>query len=82
MPLIYKGKPYRPANRQADDVPKVCFCKFVAVGEPVDRNGCEVHIHEKYKCGQCNCSNYRPNRVKTTQNDWPRCTCSHIAQEH
>lgn len=82
--LRYKGVPDPGANKQVDDLPKLCLCRFVAVGERLDDSQCETHEHRKYACDVqgCTCSDYRPNKVKTSPGHWPRCVCTHIAQEH
>lgn len=82
--LRYKGKPDRGANHQADKVIELCFCRFVAIGEPMDGSKCDIHGTRAYVCevGICQCSNYRPNVAKEYPNHWPRCQCGHIAQEH
>lgn len=84
MSLRYKGVPDRGANKQADNVYSLCFCKFVAVNVRLDDRQCRVHEHREYPCGEnnCGCSDYRPNVVKTHPNHWPRCVCGHIAQMH
>ena len=80
--LRYKGKPDRGANKIADDLIELCFCRFVAVGFPMDGKECPVHGTKSYGCDECICTNYRPNKVKTAPVHWPRCICGHIAQEH
>lgn len=69
-------------NKQADAVPEVCMCKFVAVGEPLDGKGCSIHGTKKYSCPERNCLDYRPKAPKLSPKHWPRCVCGEIAQEH
>lgn len=84
MALLYKGKPAVGVNVQADKVIELCFCKFVAVGAPMDARKCSVHEfgQKLYSCSRTGCIDYRPSKVKTSPAHWPRCTCGEIAQEH
>lgn len=85
--LRYKGKTYVGTNIQADKTLDLCFCTFVAVGEPMDDSKCKVHAGV-YRCGAitshgpCQCQNYKPNKEKKYPSHWPLCICGHIAQEH
>lgn len=82
MALRYKGIPDRGANKQADDLPPLCFCRFMGVGQPLDGWECDVHGLNKFGCDHCQCIDYRPNEVKKRPRHWPRCVCGHIAQQH
>lgn len=79
--LRYKGKPHKGSNRQVDRLPELCFCRFTAVGYPLNDTECDVHTGP-YSCDECPCINYRPNKVKRAPAHWPLCSCGHMAQEH
>jgi hypothetical protein len=59
-----------------------CTCKFVAVGEPMDNQGCLVHTKDKYGCDLCKCRNYRPVRERMEGTPIPWCSCGHPAGDH
>lgn len=83
MSLRYKGVPQRGQNIQADELIELCFCRFIAVGVPLDGRECSLHGTRAFGCDCCQgCTNYRPNRVKEFPTHWPLCVCGHIAQEH
>jgi hypothetical protein len=62
-----------------------CICKFKAVGQPMNLNGCTVH-EDDYTCDLCPlhlCAIYRPSREFVVGKDsWPVCVCGHVAQDH
>jgi hypothetical protein len=66
-----------------------CTCRFVAVGLPMQPEGCKVHDQPAYACDYegCNCKDYRPRKpmnpsVAGVARGWPRCVCGHLAQDH
>lgn len=59
-----------------------CRCSFIAVGRPLDAEGCYMHKDGPYPCTRTGCADYRPNKPKLSATHWPRCVCGEIAQEH
>lgn len=61
----------------------LCGCKFVAIGQPLDRSDCTVHQNRPYpRRGITLCQDYRPSEVKKSPTHWPKCVCGEIAQQH